>query len=83
MASVLIRNIDDETKIKLQHRAKRNGHSLEAELRIVLKEAAVGEDVKPAGIGTELVNLFTEYGLIGMDLELPPRQISEPMSFDE
>ena len=81
MASVLVRNIEDDVKMKLQTRAKRNGHSLEAELRLVLKEAVVDE--KAVGIGTKLVNLFTEHGLIGTDLERPPTQISEPMSFDE
>jgi antitoxin FitA len=84
MASVLIRNIDDDIKAKLQNRAKRNGHSLEAELRIVLNEAVVNDATPTEGFGTRLANLFIECGLSGIDLEPAPRHtFREPIDFSK
>jgi hypothetical protein len=40
MAQVIIRNLDPETVEALKARAKRNGRSLEAELRDVLTQSA-------------------------------------------
>ncbi len=52
MAQVLIRNIDDAVVRKLRARAKANGRSLEAELRLMLEREAlapkrVGESPAP------------------------------------
>ncbi len=40
MANLTIRNLDDAVVEKLKERAKANNRSLEAELRVVLAEAA-------------------------------------------
>jgi plasmid stability protein len=40
MAQVLIRDVDEATVERLRERAKNNGRSLEAELRLVLRSAA-------------------------------------------
>jgi plasmid stability protein len=40
MGQVLIRNLDDQTIASLKRRAERKGHSLEHELRDILKQAA-------------------------------------------
>jgi len=40
MASVTIRNLDDEVMTRLKARAKANSRSLEAELRVILSESA-------------------------------------------
>ncbi len=40
MGQVLIRNLDDHTIASLKRRAQRKGHSLEHELRDILKQAA-------------------------------------------
>ena len=40
MASMTIRNLDDKVVERLKKRAKDNGRSLEAELRVLLKQAA-------------------------------------------
>ncbi|WP_182084278.1 plasmid stabilization protein [Aureimonas sp. ME7] len=40
MASLTIRNIDDDLKRKLQIRAARNGRSMEQELRVALRQFA-------------------------------------------
>jgi len=40
MAQVLIRELDDDVVTRLKERARRNGRSLEAELRGILEQAA-------------------------------------------
>jgi len=39
MAQLVVRNIDDATKARLQRRAKRNGRSMEEEVREILRSA--------------------------------------------
>jgi plasmid stability protein len=39
MAQVLVRDLDDRVVEKLKARAKRNGRSLEAELRLILEQS--------------------------------------------
>lgn len=46
MAQVVVREIDDDTFAALKSRAKRHGRSLEAEIRIVLAEAARYHDTR-------------------------------------
>jgi plasmid stability protein len=46
MAQVVVREIDDDTFAALNSRARRHGRSLEAEIRIVLAEAARHDDRK-------------------------------------
>jgi plasmid stability protein len=46
MAQVVVREIDDGIFAALKSRAKRHGRSLEAEIRIVLSEAARHHDTK-------------------------------------
>lgn len=60
MADILIRRLDDETKTRLQRRARRHGRSLEAEARRILAEAVanecISEDAEPKkGLGTLLM----------------------------
>lgn len=43
MASVTIRNLDDDVVAKLKLRAKAHNRSLEAELRVILDDAARGK----------------------------------------
>jgi antitoxin FitA len=41
MAQVLVRELEDEVVERLKQRARRSGRSLEAELRLILQQAAV------------------------------------------
>ena len=81
MASITIRNLDDDVKTGLRVRAAGNGRSMEEEVRLILREA-VGEDAVPAkGLGTAIHELFKPLG--GVELELPPRgPMREPPRFD-
>lgn len=70
MAQLIVRNIEDDVKQRLAQRARRHGHSMEEEVRTILREA-VGEDLKSApdiGLGTRLAKHFAA---LGLDRDLP------------
>ena len=80
MASLTIRNLDDDVKHRLRVRAAENGRSMEAEARLILREA-VG--CKPDS--QDLASIIRSYfgPSNGVDLELPPREpVREPPRFD-
>jgi antitoxin FitA len=62
MAQILVRDIEDDVKERLQRRAARHGHSMEAEIRDILRNV-VKEDIPRAGLGTEIAALFKGIGL--------------------
>ena len=80
MASITIRNIDDEVKTRLRVRAADNGRSMEEEARLILRDA-VGR--KPGSRNLASI-IRSHFGPVnGVDLELPPREPArEPPSFD-
>ena len=81
MASITIRNLDDEVKTRLRVRAADNGRSMEEEARLILRDAVGQEDVLAKGLGTAIHELFKPFG--GVELELPPRgPMREPPRFD-
>ncbi len=51
MAQLVVRNLDDDVKAKLQRRAKRHGHSTEEEVRDILRNAVKEEGGKQPGLG--------------------------------
>jgi antitoxin FitA len=69
MAQFVVRNIDQTVKTKLQRRARRNGHSMEAEVRDILHNALHEDEDAPAGgLGTEIASLFAKGGV---DFDIP------------
>ena len=81
MATLTIRNLDDEVKRKLRIRAAEHGRSMEEEVRAILREAIQASRPLEKGLGTEIHERFQALG--GVDLELPPREPPrEPPSFD-
>lgn len=86
MAQILVRNLDERLKSRLQRRAKRNGRSMEAEVREILRGAVKEEDAPSVGFGTASVALFSGQG-IGLKegeeiLEWRGFPL-QPISFDE
>ncbi len=80
MASITIRNIDDEVKTRLRVRAAQNGRSMEEEARRILREA-----VRRKQYSQDLATLIgARFGLLcGVEFELPPREPGrEPPLFD-
>lgn len=81
MASITVRNLDDDVKTELRKRAAGNGRSMEEEVRLILGEAVGREAVPRKGLGTAIHELFKPLG--GVELELPPRgPMREPPRFD-
>ncbi len=81
MASITIRNLDDDVKTKLRMQAAENGRSMEEEARLILAEAVAREAAPAKGLGTAIHELFKPFG--GIELDLPPREpMREPPRFD-
>jgi len=69
MASITIRNIDDDIKERLRIRAAKQGRSMEEEARVILSRS-VGGITGPALLNLSQ-QLFGEEN--GIDLEIPSR----------
>ena len=81
MASITVRNLEDDVKTRLRMRAAGHGRSMEEEVRLILSEAVEREAVPAKGLGTAIHELFKPFG--GVALELPPREpMREPPRFD-
>lgn len=63
MAQLIVRNLEDSVKQQLQRRAEQKGHSMEEEVREILRSAAFEAEETASGFGTEIANLFTGKGL--------------------
>ena len=51
MAQTVVRNLDEDVKLKLQKRARQRGRSTEEEVREILREAARCEPQKSKALG--------------------------------
>ncbi|HTW62752.1 MAG TPA: Arc family DNA-binding protein [Terracidiphilus sp.] len=85
MAQILIRNVDERVKARIQRRARRHGRSMEAEVREILSDALKQDDKAPTvGFGTVSVALFSGSGVY---LDEPIQEWRgypvEPIKFDE
>lgn len=69
MAQILVRDLEDDIKERLQRRAIRHGHSMEAEARDILRDA-LKDDHALAPLGTRIAARFAGVGL--RDDEEPP-----------
>lgn len=81
MASITIRNLDDELKAQLRLVAASNGRSMEEEARVIIRQALSRVSAQ-GGLGSRINRRFAALG--GADLQLPERK-SEPRaaSFEE
>ncbi len=80
MASITIRNLDDNLKRRLRIRAAEHGRSMEEEAREIIRQG-VGASVGPENLGELIQRRFAALG--GVDLPLPPREpMPEPPRFD-
>ena len=81
MASITIRNLEDDIKTRLRKRAAERGRSMEEEARLILAAAVEREAAPAKGLGTAIHELFKPFG--GVELELPPREpMRGPPRFD-
>ena len=81
MGQLVVRNIENVVKTRLQRRAKRHGRSMEEEVRDILR-AAVAEEKSPSGgLGTDIAKLFVRSGLASDIPELRGHAIA-PAEFE-
>ena len=67
MAQLVVRNIESAVKSRLQKRARRHGHSMEAEVRDILRDI-VNREEEPQGLGSQIAGLFAK---VGIDSDIP------------
>jgi plasmid stability protein len=81
MAQLLVRNLEEDVKTRLQRRAKRHRRSVEEEVRDILRNAVKDEDRSAGGLGSEIAARFRGHGL---DSDIPELRgyTIEPASFD-
>lgn len=80
MASIVVRNLDDELKRRLRVRAAEHGCSMEQEARDILRAALDAGTASPKNLGTAIRELFQPFG--DVELELAPREpMREPPQF--
>jgi antitoxin FitA len=81
MAQLLVRNLDDEVKAKLQRRARQHGRSTEAEARAILREAVEGGTEPGRGLGSQIAARFAGLGM--PDIEEQRGHPARPAEFDD
>ena len=64
MAQLLVRNLDEHVKVKLQRRARKHGRSTEEEVRDILRVAVNDETAVRRPLGMRLKARFARIGLV-------------------
>ncbi len=82
MAQILIRQLEDDTKAKLQRLARRHGRSTEEEAREILRNAVRNVDEPPGRLGSRIASRFEGAGLADDIPELRGQAV-RPAQFDE
>ena len=79
MASITIRNLEENLKRRLRVRAAERGHSMEEEARDILRQV-VGDGAPPRNLAAAIRARVESLG--GIDLDLPVREpMREPPRF--
>jgi antitoxin FitA len=76
MASITIRNLDDDIKRRLRVRAAEHGRSMEEEARDILRQV-VGQPSAPLNLGQAIHARFAAAG--GVDLPPTQRSAARPV----
>jgi plasmid stability protein len=71
MASLTIRNLDDGLKSTLRMQAARHGHSMEEEVRSILRQA-LSRPAPDTGLGQRLASRFQA---VATELPIPARSL--------
>lgn len=80
MASITIRNLDEDVKARLQAQAAEHHRSIEEEVRVILRNAVAGRETGPRDLAKFTRECFAPLG--GVELQLPSRgPMREPLDF--
>lgn len=63
MAQVVVRQLEDDVKARIQRRAKRHGRSMEEEVREILRIAANQESASATNLGSRIAARFRKGGI--------------------
>jgi plasmid stability protein len=63
LAQLVVRNLDEALKARLQKRARRHGRSTEEEVREILRSVVGRDREKPRALGSVLAARFASRGL--------------------
>jgi len=81
MASITIRNLEDDVKRRLRIRAAEHGRSMEEEAREILRQV-VGQERPAHNLAAAIRARIAPLG--GVELDLPPREpMRQPPAFDQ
>lgn len=81
MAQLVVRNLDEEVKRRLQKRAQRHGRSTEEEVRCILRRAALEDEAPQAPLGSRIAARFAGLGL-KEDIPELRGEMARPAVFD-
>lgn len=80
MATLTIRNLDDDLKSTLRVQAARHGQSMEEEVRGILRQA-LAKSAPATGLGQRLASRFQ---MVGAELPIPARSLPRtPPNWEE
>jgi plasmid stability protein len=63
MAQLVVRNLEEGVKARLQRQASRHGHSMEEEAREILRNAVKTENRPTMALGSRIRSRFARIGL--------------------
>ena len=63
MAQLVVRNLEEGVKARLQRQASRHGHSMEEEVRDILRNAVKPESRTAMALGSRIRSRFARIGL--------------------
>ncbi|GJL48895.1 FitA-like ribbon-helix-helix domain-containing protein [Candidatus Nitrospira salsa] len=79
MGQLIVRNIEEDVKLRLRQRAFRHGRSVEEEVRDILRNATKNEGKRTDGFGSAMSRLFQG---IGLQKDIPELKGTSPQSTD-
>ena len=82
MAQLIVRDLEDDVKERLQRRAKQHGHSMEAEVREILRGVISEPDNRAGPLGSRFAQRFSGIGL-GKPIRELRGQAASPADLDE
>jgi plasmid stability protein len=84
MAQLVVRNLEEDVKTRLQKRAKKHGRSMEEEVRDILRDAVKDQSRKEPGFGTRFASHFKGIGLRdGEEIQELRGYPAQPADFDK
>lgn len=76
MANIMIRNLDDDVKMRLKVRAAQNNRSMEEEVRVILRESVRADQSRVPSLIDIARDAVEPYG--GFEMDLPKRDEIRP-----